>query len=181
MKQISLLALCATCLVLVWCGSTNSSNPTPLKAWDTALITYTISDMKGNVLETNSWAQPRPVVVWAGNDFIKVVQDLLVGKEVWYADTLTVKPEEGFWYLYDSRNIQQLPLKMFTIPGMNPAVWETLDLWGVKGIVKSINGTWDDAVVVVDLNPYQSRNDVSVEFTVVWSPDPESNSVLTGE
>jgi FKBP-type peptidyl-prolyl cis-trans isomerase 2 len=78
-------------------------------------------------------------VVGAANDFIKAIQDVLVGKEIGYSDTITVKPEQGYGYLYDTRNIQQLPLKMFTIAGMNPQIGATQDLGGVKGIVKSID------------------------------------------
>jgi hypothetical protein len=56
---------------------------------------------------------------------------------------------------------------MFTIAGMNPQIGATQDLGGVKGIVKSIDWTGDTATVVVDLNPYQSRNDISVAFSIV--------------
>lgn len=161
-KQLSFFSVCASVVMLTGCFSSPS-----VKEWDVVTINYTVLSLSGDILESSSGTAGKVITVWQPNTFMPIVHKEIIGMKKWDTKTLTITPQQWYGQLYDGNKIHRLPLSVLKNAWLNPVVWWIQDLWGPKGIVKKIEWTGDAAQVVVDLNPQQTRSNVSLSFTVV--------------
>jgi len=137
-----------------------------VKTGDKVTIVYTSYLDDNSVLEIRDNSNPFVFVVWS-NDVISALNAWIVGMKKGKEKTIDVNPSEWFWKFYDPRRQKKVPYQMLKNFGLAPGVGDFVELWDVSGVVKKIEWTGLNSLVVLDTNSLKTWKKLVYQIKII--------------
>lgn len=107
------------------------------------------------------------ITIWSW-EVIKWIDAFIAGKKVGKKYKLTVEPKDAYWDLYTENNQQHISSFIFEKLWISTKTWDivTLDKTTWKILRHETDKDWNNTIVF-DVNPVQTRQDISYEITIL--------------
>jgi FKBP-type peptidyl-prolyl cis-trans isomerase 2 len=105
-------------------------------------------------------------------DFIKWVEEAVVGMKVWETKTIKITPEIWYKSEYDNQKLQRIPKFIFDKLNIDFQTWKLISLWNLTWVIKWMEKdlSWYDNILF-DINSKQTWDDLNYKVTVVKLKD----------
>jgi FKBP-type peptidyl-prolyl cis-trans isomerase 2 len=157
MKITKLLALSMLTLssvfILTWC------NTQKVVEWDTITVSYNSYLQDGKII--TSWEEVT-FTVWLWQTF-PIFDTATINMKKWETKSFTATVEEWYGIYNDATKIQNITTTVFNKIWIKPQVWETIELWDLKGLVLEL---WP-ITNKVDFNEIQTREPVEFKIEII--------------
>ncbi|MFA5748300.1 MAG: FKBP-type peptidyl-prolyl cis-trans isomerase [Candidatus Absconditabacterales bacterium] len=168
MKKIILgFVILSLSFVIFGCGKNNNI----VEIGNKILIYYTANFSDGSLFETNENSVPLEFVVGSG-DFIKGVEEAVVGMKVGETKTIKITPEIGYKSEYDNQKLQRIPKFIFDKLNIDFQTGKLISLGNLTGVIKGMEkdlSGYDN--ILFDINSKQTWDDLNYKVTVVKLKD----------
>lgn len=136
-----------------------------VQVWDTVSIEYTTYFEDLTIFDTNIWWELLTFEVWAG-DVIKGLDDNIVGMKVEKIETIIIIPKDWYGKSYNPRKIQNINSIVFRNLNIIPEIGAFHKFQDSEGIIKEIQGEWENQIIIMDTNPRHTRQELTYEINV---------------
>jgi len=149
---LSVLAL-SSIFILTGC------NTQTVVEWDTITVSYDSFLQDGKIIA--NWEEVT-FIVWMGQTF-PIFDTATIDMKKWETKEFTATVEEWYGIYHDANKVQDITTVVFNKIWSNPQVWETIELWDMKGLILEV---WS-ITNKIDFNEIQTRETVEFKIEVI--------------
>lgn len=134
-------------------------NTQTITQWDTITVSYDSYLQDGKIIA--NWEEVT-FVVWLGQTF-PIFDTATIDMKKWETKELSASIVEGYGIYHEANKVQDITTVVFNKIWTKPQIWETIELWDMKGLVLEV---WP-ITNKIDFNEAQTREPVEFKIKII--------------